>query len=492
MRSTRSLVASAAALGFAGSFPAPTPVLAAVAPCERAESYAAQSGAEILKISRLSVRTADAHERPATASGNRKAPLHPDGYAVDSSDASDSSANAGNAARGGGGPGDDDATWTDFGLGEAKTALVTDARTNAAAVARILDGQTTGKAALTEPVTQLAPPNNERAVRRSTPSGRIGPMKVGAGEAGAHARWNGEADCDSTPGEASRSDTSVAGIDVLDGLVRVPERIASMSTTALERRGDDTRTVASATVTAGLIELADGHVRIRIIRPATLVTSMSMSSGGEVRYRPATIEVSGSEVRTQRLNTVGDSVEISLASRGTAESSSAKPDGLDSAIGPARPLPLPAIPGLPSVGAPDQESTPAAGSGTKLWISLGDVRQAAKGHARAARATAIKVAVTQGEAASGLPADDRTRPGYAGKQPAVALAVGFGLLETAAMSPERSQTRPEDEAPAASGVSAGLPVTGSQAGVLALAGLGLLFTGGAAVFLSKRRRDSHF
>jgi LPXTG-motif cell wall-anchored protein len=455
MTSARSLVAGAAALGFASGFTAPAPVFAAAAPCERAADYAAQSGAELLKISRLSIRAAATGERPATGSDTE---------------------------------GEDGSTWTDVGLGEARTALVTQARTNAAAVARILDGQTAGKAALTEPLTQLAPPGNEKATRRSTPSGRIGPMEVGAGEADAHARWDSDADCAGAPGEAARSGASLTGIDVLGGLVRVPDRISSVSTTALDRRGDETRTVASATVTAGMIELADGHVRIRVVRPATLVTSMSMSSGGEVRYRPATIEISGSGIRTQRLNTVGDHVEISLAMRQAAESSTV--GDFDSLIGPARPMPLPAIPGLPQVGSPDPESTPAAGPGTKLSISLGEVRQAAKGHARAARATAIKVAVTQGEAPSGLPADGRTRPGYAGKQPAVALTMGFGLLETAAMAPEPT----DDPAalPVVGATGGGLPVTGSQAGLLALGGVGLLLTGGAAMVFGKRRRHTRF
>src|SRR5689334_1845248 len=63
MTSARSLAASAVALGFASALTAPMPAVAAPAPCERAETYAAQSGAESMRIERLEVRAAAA-ERP--------------------------------------------------------------------------------------------------------------------------------------------------------------------------------------------------------------------------------------------------------------------------------------------------------------------------------------------------------------------------------------------------------------------------------------------
>ena len=65
MTSARSLAASVVALGFASTLTAPTPAIAAPAPCERAESYAAQSGAEVLRIEELEVRTVGA-ERPTS------------------------------------------------------------------------------------------------------------------------------------------------------------------------------------------------------------------------------------------------------------------------------------------------------------------------------------------------------------------------------------------------------------------------------------------
>src|SRR3954471_20311778 len=65
MTPARPLAASVVALGFASTLTAPMPAFAAPAPCERAENYAAQSGAELLRIDKLEVRTT-AGERPTT------------------------------------------------------------------------------------------------------------------------------------------------------------------------------------------------------------------------------------------------------------------------------------------------------------------------------------------------------------------------------------------------------------------------------------------
>src|ERR1051325_9935940 len=63
MTPARSLAASVVALGFAGALTAPQPALAAPSSCEQAENFAAQSGAEMLRIDRLEVRST-APERP--------------------------------------------------------------------------------------------------------------------------------------------------------------------------------------------------------------------------------------------------------------------------------------------------------------------------------------------------------------------------------------------------------------------------------------------
>jgi hypothetical protein len=501
MTSARSLAASAVALGFASALTAPMPASAAPAPCERAESYAAQSGAESMRIERLEVRMV-APERPTAKNDepDEESGGGPVGSAADrvlTEDPNDSDTISeglgmlGDAALGGGigGGASPDApreagrtaTVTDVGLGDARTALIGNARVKSAAFARILAGRIDGKAALTDPVRQQAPPNNTDGVRRSTSPGEAGPVDLGSGQIGANARWDAGMSCGNTVGEAARAESSLRTVSLLGGsLVRVPEPISGLSTTGLERSGPGVRSVASATVTAGRIELAGGKVQVRVLRPPTLAAVMSAGKGGEVRYRPAVLEVSGGGVTRQRLDAAGEHVEITLRPDRHAMES-APLSGLRElgAVGKAAPLPLPPVPGLPSVSAPRTESAPAPGSGTKLRISIGNVRQAARGNAIAARAIAIKVTLTQAAADDG-----RTKQGYAGRpRPAVSLALGFGLLEAAAVAPEAPA-----RFAAVSGAGGGLPITGPRLDLLALGGAGLLAAGAAAVFISVRSR----
>ncbi|MGX6605360.1 LPXTG cell wall anchor domain-containing protein [Micromonosporaceae bacterium Da 78-11] len=521
MTPARSLAAGAVALGFASTLTAPMPALAAPELCERAENYAAQSGAELLKINQLSVRTVGAAADAAAASGDAAAD---DGAVADGAVAGGAVAGgavagdkaAGDSGMGGGVAASGEPVLTEVGLGEAKAAMVGDARINSAAAVRMLEGQATGKAELTGPVLQLAPPSNPETTKLGTPADRVGPMKIGTGDVAAHARWNTGMACGRTAGEAGRGGASLSRFDLLDGLVRIPEEISGTSTTAMEGTGDDARAVASATIAAGRIELVGGRVKIRVLRPPILVTGMSKVSGGEVRYRPAMIEVSGKGITTKRLATVGDHVEVLLgtktatgqaAGRSTGQGSThGTPPGTKQATGYATesalaapgsltgavpPLPIPAIPGLPSMGDSETESAPATGPGSTLRISLGDARQVSKGRAIAARATAIEVAISQGNPTPG-PHNPRTGPGY-GEQPAtVALTMGFGVLETAAMSPDLTEAPATDTSGAGGAAGVGLPVTGAQAGLIALAGLGLVLTGVAAVFLSRRRRRAHY
>jgi LPXTG-motif cell wall-anchored protein len=398
-----------------------------------------------------------------------------------------SSTSGENATAAGAGRGGKDAVLTGVGLGDAKTALVANAQVNSAAVARMLDGQAAGKSSLAEPVIQQAPPSNDKASTRGTPADRVGPMELGTGQVTAHAAWDPGMACGNATGKAGRSAASLNRLDILKGengaLVGVPEKISSLSTTALERRGPAAQTIASATISAGRITLAGGRIRVRVLRAPTLTATMSIRAGGEIRYLPAAIEVSGKDIKTARLDTVGDDVEFSLRddSRGTEAGS---PGALAQLGGvrTASPLPLPAIPGLPSVQSPAPESATTAGSGTKVRISLGDVRQASRDHAIAAKAATIRVTITRGA----VP-DRRIKPGY-GVQPraTTSLNMVFGVLEAAAVAPET-------EAPqvSAAGAGGGLPVTGSNVTMLAMAGVALVLAGGAALFFGMRRRRSH-
>jgi hypothetical protein len=143
------------------------------------------------------------------------------------------------------------------------------------------------------------------------------------------------------------------------------------------------------------------------------------------------------------------------------------------------PLPLPTVSGVPPVGG-SAESAPVTGPGTRLRVSLGDLRQATSGRAIAAKAIAIKIAITQG------PTDGED--GYGGSGPdrrGVVLDLDVGLLEAVAVAP----------APAggvrgavATGGAGGLPITGPATGAIAVGGVTLLLAGIAALTVGLRKR----
>ncbi|MFI5894328.1 hypothetical protein ACIA5D_29930 [Actinoplanes sp. NPDC051513] len=556
MKPARSLAASVVALGFAGSVAAPLPAFGAPAPCERAESYAAQSGAELLRIDRLEVRAGE-QERPVAEDEDQEPPSPPAGATdrvpdgnidptLDSPDDSDTlsegigmagaallepllprnnpilpraatgesaapradnaeadpaddefdeDTGTGTGGMGGGSvvaeaPGDSGdaktARLSDVGLGEARTAMVGTSKVKSAAVARVLDGTADGEPSWTEPILQQAPPDNAQPLTRSTSAGAVGPLKIGRGELSGHARWDAAMACGRATGETARAQAAVNGAGILGGpesaLVRVPEKAAALSTTALEGRAGGARSVASATVTAARVDLAGGRVRLRVLKAPSLVASMG-SEGGDVRYRPALIEISGDGIATRRLDAAGESADVTLRpDRQPAESGVLDAAGLGDLRPASRPLPLPHVPSLPTVSAPNPVSESAPAAGTRLHIELGSARRATKGRAIAARATAIHVSIGQG----GEVSDDRTKAGYGSKPAAASLDLSIGLLEAAAVAPERV-TAPADM----SGTGGGLPITGPGVAGLAVGGIALLLTGAAAVLAGKRRRRSH-
>jgi hypothetical protein len=245
------------------------------------------------------------------------------------------------------------------------------------------------------------------------------------------------------------------------------------------------------------VDLFDGAVHVKVMRPPVLTARMSIKDGGDISYVPAVVEVSGSGIRTTRLATSRDEFEVALSDEaGNSSESSTVED-----IAGGAPLPLPAaMPDLPRLGGPD-ESAHTAGPGTRLRITLGEVRQATAGHAIAAKATAIRIAVTQAapddhEAADQTGAPERggrERPGtdgYGGStadRGRVVLELGVGLLEAAAVAPERPGGGIKG-AVSARGTGAGLPITGSPVALVAMGGAALVIIGAALAFGARRRR----
>jgi hypothetical protein len=504
MTPARSLAASVAALGFAGALTAPVPALAAPAPCERAENYAAQSGAELLRIDELEVRKAA--ERPIAKPGDQEKDEPADGVlsdidpTTDNPDDSDSLSEGigmfgtnlldladlshvtvSELDKGGSGGGamglPETSSVSDVGVGESRTAMIATTRINSAAYARVADA----RGELSDPVIQQAPPTHDRAATRNTPAGDAGPLSVGKGKIAARAAWNTAMACGKAVGEVSRAAAELKSLSLggAHPVVRVPGKLVSRSTTALEHTGGETRTVASTTMTANRIDLAGGAIRVRVLRQPTLVACMS-AAGGEIRYTPASIEVSGEGITTKRLSTAGDHADLTLRSLEAAPF-----PGLDT-LRKGAPLPLPIIPGIPKISSPHLESAHGSGGGTTVRISLGDVRQAKKGQVIAAKATAINVAITQGGEDPDSDSDDRGKKGY-GAPAALSLTMGLGVMEAAAVAPGAG----DEGVSAAGGAAGGLPITGPRLDLLAYAGLGLLASGGAVVLMTIRRRRSH-
>lgn len=379
------------------------------------------------------------------------------------------------------------AAISEIGVGEARTAMIANARLASAAYARMLDGYPGDKgsathAAMVKPLIQQAPPTNAKASQRSTPAGKAGPLRLGSGRMTTHAQWDTGMACGRVAGETGRADAALTGVNLLNSgrgpLVRVPGTMTSEGTTVIEHRDGEPRTVARSTVTADRIELAGGRVRLRVLRAPTLEAAMSATAGGKVSYRPAIVEISGDGIATKRLEAAGEHVDVSLApSRHTAESTALRSLTDLGGLRKAEPLPMPSVPGLPPVAAPETESAPVPTAGIKLRVALGDVRHATKGHAVAARASAVKVSLTQSSASKG-----RGKDGYADKS-GVSLSMALGVLEAAAVSPESRELTP-------AGAGGGLPVTGANVIRVIVAGGVLLLAGAAAVLFSRRRRRS--
>ncbi|HET6529642.1 MAG TPA: hypothetical protein VFH03_03345 [Actinoplanes sp.] len=348
-------------------------------------------------------------------------------------------------------------------VGEAKSALVGVAEPSAAAVTRMVSSSE--KSRLSRPLVQQAPPDNAEPAKRDTPAAEVGPLLIDNGKLTSHAK----SACGTT-GEATRAAATLGAAVVADhrddALVVVPERVKSLSTTALQRRGTLVR--AEASIALRTFELLDGAVRVRVKRPPMLATSMSVREGGDVRYVPALLEVSGKGIQKTTLSAPGDSMEMTFSDR---VESGAKPARGLTPLPAGPPLTLPEIPGAPSLGAdkPAPESASADKVGTTVTISLGKLRQAADGSAVAARASAVEIAITERS--------------YGQASPAVALDLTIGDLESAAVvAPSAGGV-----AGAVSGRAGGLPVTGPGAVGIALGGAGLVLAGVAAMTVGMRR-----
>jgi hypothetical protein len=473
MTPVRPIAAIAVALGLSGALAVPIPAFAA--PCVRAELYAAQAGAELLRLNRLDLRPSGRPDEPVT----------------------------------------------DVGLSDSQSAFVANGKIKAATATRLLDA--TGGGPLTTALIQQAPPTHPRPSTRATKAGEAGPFTLGAGTLSSHARWRPAMACAAEAGQTTRAATTLRSAALLNALVSVRKTAVTESTTQLKGTGAAARSVATTTVGARTLDLLDGAVRVEFQRAPTLTASIGARNGAAVSYRPPSVEVSGKGIDRTRLDTAGDYIEITLGSdsgspagspestdpRGAARSSG-KPGHGDSTaesvplpsalahLGKKRGgrlsaglrLPVPTVPGLPEVGDDTDEGTQIPPTGTRLKISLGELRQATSGHAVAARATAIKILLTQATTTKSATGQVGPGPG------AVVLDLDFGRLEAAAVAPgtlqaatpgshrgTTAETPPGAAIGGPPGAIAGGPPSSSPQGMTSSHGTGLPITGPRVAFL---------
>jgi hypothetical protein len=300
--------------------------------------------------------------------------------------------------------------------------------------------------------------------------------------------------CGAATGQVTRAEAAVTRAELLSGrtgssLVRVPGRMRSLSTTALERRGGRVHSVARATVAGGRVELVGGAVRLSVLQPPTLTASISADGGAEISYVPAAVEVSGAGFATRRLDSAGDEVAVTLGGdRPSTEAVPAVPGdrlgGLLSdlppdafgPVPPAAPMTLGGLPprsGAPGTGAPDRRPLRNGGTDDLLRISIGDVRQAMAGHAVAAAATAVRVEVVSGSDARG----------------AVMLDLDIGVLEASAVAPQPATAAGGDGATGGRGGGV-LPVSGPRVDLVMAGGVSLIVMG--SIFLMFGLRQESF
>ncbi|MEU4559256.1 hypothetical protein AB0F72_12790 [Actinoplanes sp. NPDC023936] len=482
MTPPRSVAASVVALGFAGALTAPLPALAQNARCTSPGSHAAQSSAQVLRINRLELGAVAEPAPRSTAAepAPRSTAAEPAPRSTAADPAPRSTAEPGDRGTTEGEPKTPPAI-SGVALGDVRSVLIAGGEIKSAAAARTLDGRVSG-GSRNDLVLQQAPPDNRTASRQRVSTKRFGPLRTGPGTLTAHARWNNGLACASVTGESSESAAALNRVTLTGGgnqsLVRVPEAFSATSSTGLRKRDGETESVSTTTLNAGKISLVDGEVRLRVLRAATLRVSMSSGGRGEAAYEPAVVEITTREGERTLLDTPGDRHDITLSDPATP------PESLPSLLPAADPLPLPSIPGVPA--APESENAPAPTSptGAKLHISLGAARQATKGKAIAARATAIKISLVRGD-------DGPATTGH--QSSAVVADLSLGVLDGAAVAPKRSTGHPSPPAaPGSPGVSpagaAGLPITGPGLVPLLLAGSGMVIGGVCAFLLSSHRR----
>ncbi|NUT36091.1 MAG: hypothetical protein HOV79_23795 [Hamadaea sp.] len=279
----------------------------------------------------------------------------------------------------------------EVGLGTSRSAMDARKPVKARADARYAEARLLGKEAaplfLSSAVSQQAPPTHAKPSTYTGFAQNAGLAKVGTGEISAHATWSDKMACGKDTGPAGVSSAAVADLALLPGLgntalVRAPRNVSSQTATGLRSLNGATAAVAAAEIELADLQLLSGALGVKVLKPPTLTaTSTGSAKTSSVQYTAPVLEISGSGLPTQRLDSPSKHIDLALPPSALAlpgASTLAGTEGLPLLSG--NPLGgllgglnLTQLRGLVGGVSPEGLSAPGLGSLAVLRISLGAV-----------------------------------------------------------------------------------------------------------------------
>ncbi|MFC0526723.1 LPXTG cell wall anchor domain-containing protein [Phytohabitans kaempferiae] len=368
----------------------------------------------------------------------------------------------------------------DLRIGSSRSAMDTLAGpVKAAAAARYLDAEVLGidlpgGGQLSKSAYQQAPPHNAKAV--TVPANRLnlGVASAGTGNLSAYATWNSGLACGTKPAEATRTNATVAGADVLAGpggvaLVRIPAALRTRTATGLHAGGSPVASASAGLAEARLFAGTPAEIKVKVIRSAELTV------GADVTYRAPIVEVSAPGIGKHRLDAPGQVLDVPLDGLGGLLGV-LRPERLRGVTGrgEAGPLGLPILPTTPLLEA---GGLPAVGQGGSLLrVTVGTVKKDVSEESVRAEATTVRLQVAT------RPQDDR--------ESSSVVDLHLGRLDAQVLAPRRPAPPTTPPATPPAGAAGGLPVTGANVGWVAAAGALLVVIGGSLLMAGRRRRGS--
>jgi len=402
----------------------------------------------------------------------------------------------------------------------ATTRSTMDARRTVAARAdaRYAEGRLAGLKLsplfLDSAVTQQAPPSHDKPAVYTGLTQDAGLARVGTGELSAHATWTDKMGCGMQTGPAGHSSAAVADLAVLPGsgstaLVRAPRNISSQAVTGLRSVGGKTASVAAAEIELADLRLLSGALAVKVLKaPKLTATSTGLARTSNVEYQAPVLEISGNGLPTQRLDSPSKHIDVALpasalALPGTDSAATAQRLpvlGGDPLGGLLRGLNVPELGSILGGATSGGLALPGPGSYAMLRISLGAATKTITDGRVTAEAASLRVQLLL------------CGPG---RGQTTILDLGVGVLRASATAPCANESSSPSPSPSASttspspapstppvgcggpgcggpgsGGGGGLPLTG-MAPVTYVVGAGVLLAlAGRLLLLMARKRDA--